>query len=82
MILSKYLEAKGETQADFAARVDATQATISKICAFIIVPKRKLMARIAVATGGAVTPNDIHGALTFEELARSRAEAPVSGGAQ
>ena len=82
MILSKYLEAKGETQADFAARVDATQATISKICAFIIVPKRKLMARIADATGGAVPPNDIHGELTFEVLARSRAEAPISRGAQ
>ena len=81
-MLSKYLEAKGETQADFAARVDATQATISKICAFIIVPKRKLMARIAAATDGAVTPNDIHGVLPSEMLARSRAEATATDGAQ
>ena len=81
-MLSKYLETKGETQAAFAVRVIATQATISKICAGIIVPKRPLMTRIVAATGGAVTPNDIHGVKTFEELVHSRAEATATGGAQ
>lgn len=60
-MLSKHLETNGVTQSAFAAEVEATQSTISKICAGIIVPKRRLMARIVSATGGAVTPNDLCG---------------------
>jgi transcriptional regulator with XRE-family HTH domain len=44
--------------ADFGKRVGVTHSTISRICSGTKMPSPALMERIAVATDGAVQPND------------------------
>lgn len=56
--LSAYLEGARLTQAQFAARIDVTQATVSKLCAGTMQPGPTLAVQIESATGGAVRVED------------------------
>jgi plasmid maintenance system antidote protein VapI len=49
-----YLDATGQTQAEFAATVGLTQATVSKLCRGKLGLKLATAFRIERATGGAV----------------------------
>ncbi len=61
MTLTDFLSKHAIPMATFAATVDTTTATVSRIADGIVVPRRALMRRIYAATGGAVTPNDLVG---------------------
>jgi transcriptional regulator with XRE-family HTH domain len=52
--LRSHLEATGEKQSDFAARVGTTPATISRLCTGLLKPALDLAHRIEVATDGNV----------------------------
>lgn len=54
MELKTYLESRDIRQADFAARVSTTPATISRIIAGVMRPALDLAHRIERATGGEV----------------------------
>lgn len=54
MDLKAYLEASGEKQTDFAARVNTTVATISRIVGGTLRPSLDLAHRIERASGGKV----------------------------
>lgn len=52
--LIKYLEENNLRQGEFAAKVDVTQATISRICNGTYQPSTSLIQRIAKVTNNAV----------------------------
>lgn len=52
--LRSYLDATGEKQSDFAAKVKTTPATVSRLCAGTLKPALDLAHRIEVATEGEV----------------------------
>lgn len=54
MDLKAYLDEAGEKQTDFAARVDTTVATISRLVGGSLRPSLDLAHRIERATGGKV----------------------------
>lgn len=54
MPLRSYLDDTGEKQAEFAARVRTTPATISRLCAGLLKPSLDLAHEIELATGGRV----------------------------
>lgn len=58
MRLETYLSLSGLTQAEFAQRIGASQGSVSKYCAGRAFPSPAILARIAAATGDAVTAND------------------------
>lgn len=58
MKLDTYLEAKGETDAEFALRVSLSQSQVSRIKRGLSWPSRDAMERIVDATDGSVTAND------------------------
>ena len=59
MKLSKYLELKGETGPEFARRIGVTPQAVRYWRRGERRPSATLMLRIARATEGAVTPNDL-----------------------
>ncbi|RJE87980.1 helix-turn-helix transcriptional regulator [Paracoccus onubensis] len=52
--LKHHLEASGETQADFAMRINVRQGTVSKLVRGVMFPSLKLAQRIERATSGRV----------------------------
>jgi transcriptional regulator with XRE-family HTH domain len=60
MRLIDYLKETGQSQQEFAAKIDARQATVSRWCDGSMMPRPAMMARIVAATGGAVTPADFY----------------------
>lgn len=56
--LSAYLEGARLTQAQFAAKIDVTQATVSKLCAGTMQPGPELAVLIEQHTKGAVRVED------------------------
>jgi transcriptional regulator with XRE-family HTH domain len=52
--LLSHLTENGITQADFAAQIGVTQATVSKFCSGDIAPRPETAQKIARATGGKV----------------------------
>lgn len=53
--LRTFLLETGETQADFAERIGASQGTVSKLCKGLIYPSLPMAVRIQKATGGKVS---------------------------
>jgi hypothetical protein len=70
MTLTEFLSKNAIPMATFAATVDTTTATVSRIADGIVVPRRDLMHRIYAATEGAVTPNDLVGLYCVQPCAR------------
>lgn len=64
MTLDAYLTANSLTDAKFAEMVNVSQPTISRIRRHGQTPSKDLVAAIFVATGGAVTANDLFGTPT------------------
>jgi len=60
MTLDTYLKQHGITQLEFADRIGCEQPTVNRFISGRI-PSPGLMAKIAEATDGAVTPNDFFG---------------------
>ena len=58
MYLSDYLEEEAITAAEFAKRIDRSEATVSRIIRAINPPDWGTMRAIRIATGGKVMPND------------------------
>ena len=58
MQLGDYLEAEGITAAEFAKRIDRSEATVSRIIRGVNPPDWKTMRAIRLATGNKVMPND------------------------
>ena len=58
MTLQDYLKTSSETETGFGARIGCRPSTIHRICKGSRKPSFKLMARIQIATGGKVQPND------------------------
>lgn len=56
--LDAYLKEKGLGASDFAALVCTSESSISRLRRGLQNPSFELLARIASATNGAVTPND------------------------
>ncbi|MCW1985569.1 UNVERIFIED_ORG: transcriptional regulator with XRE-family HTH domain [Sphingomonas sp. R1F5B] len=52
--LKTYLEETGEKQSDFAARVQTSNATISRLCSGALRPSLEMAHRIERATAGRV----------------------------
>ncbi len=61
MTLGNSLVSRNTSMAAFAAMVDTTTATISRVADGSVVPRKDLMRRIHDATDGLVTPNDLTG---------------------
>lgn len=59
--LGSWIAAQGMTLNDFALIVGTTQATISRVCCGIQMPRRDLMVAIFEATDGAVDANVLFG---------------------
>lgn len=53
--LAKYLDRAKIRQADFAAEIGVTQATVSRLAKGVSIPSLELAVRIERLTGGAVT---------------------------
>lgn len=58
MKLDHYLATSGVSQEDVASSIGTTQATVSRYINGKRFPSRLMVQRIAVATGGAVQPQD------------------------
>lgn len=56
MTLAQYLLAHSISQADFAARLGTSDATVSRWASGKMIPRREMIARIAAETAGAVNP--------------------------
>ena len=74
MKLGSFLGLNGIPMAEFAVRVGATKATISRVVNGKVVPRRNLIEAIHRETCGIVTPNDLFG-LFPASPERSSAEA-------
>ncbi len=61
MQLGDYLESEGITAAEFAKRIDRSEATVSRIVRGVNRPDWGTMQKIHLATKGKVTPNDFLG---------------------
>lgn len=61
MNLHSFLKQNHLSISQFAAEVDSTAGTISRVADGLVVPRRALMLRIYVATSGRVSPNDLVG---------------------
>jgi transcriptional regulator with XRE-family HTH domain len=61
MKLSDYMKAHDLSRAQFAEMIDVKQETVRRYLECGRVPTPKVMARIALATGCAVTANDFFG---------------------
>ena len=59
MRLRDYLTKHNIQQAEFAAMVGTTPATVNRICQGLTVPRRALMAKIIDATNEEVTGQDL-----------------------
>lgn len=59
MKLSDYLQVNQITQAEFAARIGTTGATVNRIVRGKVIPRRALMTTISEATKGDVKPLDL-----------------------
>ena len=59
MNLHSYLKQNQLSISQFAAEVQSTAGTISRVADGLVVPRRALMLRIYAATGGRVSPNDL-----------------------
>lgn len=60
MRLSDYLDNQSITAAAFGRTIGLSEASMSRILAGRQVPRSAILARIAQATAGQVTPNDFH----------------------
>ena len=58
MQLSDYLAAQGETVTAFAARIDRSPSTVSRLMRGLTDPNGETLRRVREATDGAVQPND------------------------
>lgn len=58
MKLIDYLHRERLTAAAFAARIDVSASTITRLLARERVPKLDLLEKVMIATDGEVTPND------------------------
>jgi predicted transcriptional regulator len=58
MRLHDYLRERRETATDFARRIGTTQAAVTRYLSGDRVPRPKILQRITLETGGAVTAND------------------------
>jgi transcriptional regulator with XRE-family HTH domain len=65
MTLSEYLEAKGITQAEFARRINTSQAHVSRLSGDGV-PSLKMALRIQAATSGEVPVEAWRSALSSE----------------
>ncbi|CAO3413285.1 helix-turn-helix domain-containing protein [Azospirillum doebereinerae] len=61
MTLDDWLTRTGTKEDAFAASIGTSQAAVNRYRHGLRVPRPPVMARIAQATGGAVTANDFHG---------------------
>lgn len=59
MNLHAFLKQNHLSISQFAAEVESTAGTISRVADGLVVPRRALMLRIYVATSGRVSPNDL-----------------------
>lgn len=60
MKLADYLSGNEVSTAEFAAQINATQATVSRYVTGKRIPDPTIMKRIFVATDGQVSPNDFY----------------------
>lgn len=60
MRLNQWLESHGKTKAQFSRETGLSKATVSRLCAGIVVPSKEHANTIYLETGGAVTPNDFY----------------------
>lgn len=58
MQLSKFLEERGETIAEFAERINLSHEAVRRYAARERIPRADIMPRIIEATAGQVQPND------------------------
>lgn len=72
MKLSDFLSEHQISQADFANRIGATQAAVSRYLDGKRMPRRYHLARIKEATGGSVTADDFVGAAFTRKSPQSR----------
>lgn len=61
MTLSDYLAEAQIDRHQFAAHINVTPETVRRYLAAERIPDKKVMGRIALATGGKVTANDFFG---------------------
>lgn len=61
MKLRSYLSGRGETQAQFAARIGVHPISVSRYVTGRRLPEPDVIRRIVVATDGAVTADDLLG---------------------
>ena len=86
MTLAEYLDQEGLSITEFAERIDVTHETVRRYVAGQRLPRRAVMKRIAEATDGAVTANDLfaHGPLVVGKGSEGgdtmRPEYDFSGG--
>ena len=60
MRLGDYLATNKISATEFASRIDATQAAVSRYVTGKRIPEPAIMAKIVQVTDGAVTPNDFY----------------------
>jgi transcriptional regulator with XRE-family HTH domain len=58
MTLDEYLTSTNTSRSDFAKEIGVSEVSICRYLSGDRIPDRDRMAKIALATGGAVTPND------------------------
>ena len=61
MTLIQFLQEANEAPADFAKRIDVSGETVRRYIAGTRIPDKRIMARLALATGCKVTANDFFG---------------------
>jgi len=61
MKLADYLFERNISTAEFALKINATQAAVSRYATGKRIPGPDIMSRIFAATSGAVSPNDFYG---------------------
>ncbi|MEP1613939.1 MAG: hypothetical protein ABJL72_18710 [Roseobacter sp.] len=71
MKLNEFLTSSGTSMGSFGRTVGATTATISRIADGTVVPRKGLMKRIHLVTGGLVTPNDLVGLYCVQPCANA-----------
>jgi transcriptional regulator with XRE-family HTH domain len=69
MRLDQYLQSTGKSASDFARQVSVGRMTVHRWLKLSRYPRPDMMARIADATGGAVTADDFLSALRSERRA-------------
>lgn len=75
MRLSDYID-QNTTRGVFAARIRVSTMALSRYCNGLRMPKPRIMARIAAATGGKVTANDFFVPAARRVVRRARRAAP------